>query len=432
VDARVLAEPRPQDLPGLARSRRPWIVAARAPAGARAPAPRRASTADHLAGRVRRHGADRPRPPARGPPGSAASSALGDVVLTGAPRAGDPRQLGGLARGPRGAPPRASALSGAGAGGPHLARPTPATALHHPRPHRPPGRPPGRQQGRRSSSVGRQPVSFGTALVFAPMDVVNPFSAATIDTEYKPGVDAVRLDGFFGHRRQGHRGRRLGGGPDPHDRTATRRWGRSDVVDGRLRPGHGSASPTWSASRALVRGDRRRAAWRSSSSAGPVGLHGDATLTLTSRGGRRRRPLRPGGARRRRPPHLEDDGRRASSTSRRTGARRPRPATSPSRVGAPVHARRAVDDGPRLRRAHGGSQELTPLVAGSAAVVANLLDPSALVAPGLSISAADDVTVGLGGYLAVGARPDAVSRRASTPRRSQVAPPTTRGAGGAR
>ncbi|TVQ92110.1 MAG: hypothetical protein EA397_07995 [Deltaproteobacteria bacterium] len=46
--------------------------------------------------------------------------------------------------------------------------------------------------------VGRQPISFGTGRFFTPLDLVNPFTPATIDTEYKPGVDAIRLDLYHG------------------------------------------------------------------------------------------------------------------------------------------------------------------------------------------------------------------------------------------
>ncbi|PJA41839.1 MAG: hypothetical protein CO182_05650, partial [Lysobacterales bacterium CG_4_9_14_3_um_filter_62_6] len=47
-------------------------------------------------------------------------------------------------------------------------------------------------------TVGRQPVTFGRALLFTPMDLVNPFNPAVVDQEYKPGVDAVRADVFAG------------------------------------------------------------------------------------------------------------------------------------------------------------------------------------------------------------------------------------------
>ena len=39
--------------------------------------------------------------------------------------------------------------------------------------------------------VGRQALSWGNGLFYAPMDLVNPFDPATIDTEYKPGDDMI-------------------------------------------------------------------------------------------------------------------------------------------------------------------------------------------------------------------------------------------------
>lgn len=46
--------------------------------------------------------------------------------------------------------------------------------------------------------VGRQPVTFGSTFFFTPMDLVAAFSPTTIDREYKPGIDAARVDMFFG------------------------------------------------------------------------------------------------------------------------------------------------------------------------------------------------------------------------------------------
>ena len=47
-------------------------------------------------------------------------------------------------------------------------------------------------------TIGRQALTFGQGRVFTPLDRVSPFSPVSIDREYKPGVDAVRLDGFWG------------------------------------------------------------------------------------------------------------------------------------------------------------------------------------------------------------------------------------------
>lgn len=46
--------------------------------------------------------------------------------------------------------------------------------------------------------VGRQALSFGQGRAFTPLDRVSPFSPASVDREYKPGVDALRLDGYWG------------------------------------------------------------------------------------------------------------------------------------------------------------------------------------------------------------------------------------------
>lgn len=47
-------------------------------------------------------------------------------------------------------------------------------------------------------TLGRQVISFGQGRVFTPLDRVNPFSPTVIDREYKPGVDALRIDGYWG------------------------------------------------------------------------------------------------------------------------------------------------------------------------------------------------------------------------------------------
>ena len=47
-------------------------------------------------------------------------------------------------------------------------------------------------------TLGRQAVGFGQGKLFTPLDLVTPLSATTLDTEYKPGVDALRVDGYTG------------------------------------------------------------------------------------------------------------------------------------------------------------------------------------------------------------------------------------------
>jgi len=43
-------------------------------------------------------------------------------------------------------------------------------------------------------AVGRQPITFGRGYLWTPYDLLATFSPTEIDTEFKPGVDAVRLD----------------------------------------------------------------------------------------------------------------------------------------------------------------------------------------------------------------------------------------------
>ena len=43
-------------------------------------------------------------------------------------------------------------------------------------------------------AIGRQPYGFGSIVLFSPLDVIAPFPPEIIDSEYRPGVDAVRVD----------------------------------------------------------------------------------------------------------------------------------------------------------------------------------------------------------------------------------------------
>jgi hypothetical protein len=53
-------------------------------------------------------------------------------------------------------------------------------------------------QGPVRLTVGRQAVTFGKGRIFTPLDLVSAFRPTTLDTSYKPGVDAVRADLFEG------------------------------------------------------------------------------------------------------------------------------------------------------------------------------------------------------------------------------------------
>jgi hypothetical protein len=51
-----------------------------------------------------------------------------------------------------------------------------------------------------TATLGRQPVTFGRGTIWHPSDVISAFSLTEVDTEYKPGVDAARVDVAFGDR----------------------------------------------------------------------------------------------------------------------------------------------------------------------------------------------------------------------------------------
>jgi len=49
-------------------------------------------------------------------------------------------------------------------------------------------------------AIGRQPISLGRAKIWRPEDLLAGFSLTEVDTEYKRGVDAVRMDWTIGER----------------------------------------------------------------------------------------------------------------------------------------------------------------------------------------------------------------------------------------
>lgn len=247
-------------------------------------------------------------------------------------------------------------------------------------------------------TLGRQPISFGTGLVFAPLDLVNPFSPATIDSEYKPGVDAARVDVFAGTA-----GRV----------SAVAAWaGALPLTDSDAEPvdlgdvviaanGQGTVGVTdIQGFVGLVRGDQVLGA-AVASSVGPIGVHGDVTFT------------NPG-----------EEATEASPFVRAVVGGEGRPTTTttiavelylqtlggaePAEYGLGIlNPRFLRGELWLLGRYYGAltvSQEITPLLSGTASVIANLGDPSALLVPAVAYSLGDEATIGAGGYVSLGAR----------------------------
>ncbi len=251
-------------------------------------------------------------------------------------------------------------------------------------------------------TAGRQPVSFGTGLVFTPMDIVNPFLGATIDTEYKPGIDALRADVFGGVSARG---------------TLVAAW------VGPLPIHHSDVDPSFDDLMLATSGGFTvgttdiiglLAYARSepvvgvgfTGSIGPAGAHGEATLTVPAEDAEEDEPF---------------------VRALVGGDWRPTPTTT---LSAEVYVQTfgASDPsgyldilaGPRVARgevwtvgrwyaAVMASQEITPIVDASVAVIGNLEDPSTIIAPGVGWSVADEAVVAVGAYGGVGARPDTIS-----------------------
>lgn len=247
-------------------------------------------------------------------------------------------------------------------------------------------------------TLGRQPVTFGTGLIFTPMDVVNPFSAATIDTEYKPGIDAVRLDGYTGTA-----GRLSGvvAWASASDLTEARDRVTADdlilALNGQTTVGVTDVQLLAGA----VRGEGVFGAGLVSA-IGPIGVHGDATLTLPGLDARQDDPFVRA--------MIGADGRPTGTTgvsleAYYQGLGAASPAGYLDVLGGPRAARAEIWQAGRWYGALAVSQEVTPLVAASAALIANLADPSALLTGSLSWSSSDSTTVALGAFAGLGARP---------------------------
>jgi len=80
--------------------------------------------------------------------------------------------------------------------------------------------------------LGRQPIGFGRIVLFSPLDVIAPFPPDALDTDVRPGVDALRVARYFGL------GGQLGGtlvfgqdsGSDSYLLTFSHNWNGIDIL----------------------------------------------------------------------------------------------------------------------------------------------------------------------------------------------------------
>ncbi len=234
-------------------------------------------------------------------------------------------------------------------------------------------------------TAGRQAITFGQGTSFTPMDLVAPFTPATLDTSYKPGVDAVRADLFLGMAGQV---------------SVLAAYLGESSLDGIALLGH--AQVTLGATDVAVLGGMIYgdpmvgvSVW---APIGPVGVYGDVTLT----------GLKPN-------PFV-----RAV-----VGAMvRPGPTTM---LSAEVYGQRfgtsdkseylLIGMGERYQRSElwlsghlyasvAVSQEITPLLSANVALLGNLLDPSFYLLPSISWAAAENADLSFGAQVGLGKRPD--------------------------
>ena len=245
--------------------------------------------------------------------------------------------------------------------------------------------------GQSTIRLGRQAISFGHGMVFNPMDLVQPFSIATIDNEYKAGIDALRVERYFGMTGQ---------------ITGVVAYAGSWDVDGLTAVLNANGTFGWtdiSLFGGMVRSDRVIGTGVASS-IGAVGIHSDVTLTV--------------------PESDEED----SFVRLTTGAFwRPFDTSSVTMeyyyqsLGADS-AEEYLDFAQSDRYARGElwvmgqhylslawAQEITALSSGNIALIGNVVDASMLLSPSLSISVSDDVQLVAGGFVGVGARPETTS-----------------------
>jgi hypothetical protein len=243
---------------------------------------------------------------------------------------------------------------------------------------------------RASVSLGRQPVTFGKAHFWNPLDVFQPFDARAFDRDYKPGVDAARLDVELG---------------ETSGVTAVCAWGRRDgsAPPGADRTGsaallHAYASLAgWDVA---AQGGKVYGGWQLggglAGSAGPVDLRAEAAAFLPERGD----PLPRGLAATAAAGHRFQDGTTVEAQLLYQGAARA--GTLADRV-ALLAAGRLLQASPLVA---GGlaERDLGALVRGSVGLLASLWDGSLALMPGITASLSNEAELVAGATVGAGRR----------------------------
>lgn len=242
-------------------------------------------------------------------------------------------------------------------------------------------------------TIGRQPISFGSTYFFTPMDLVAPFSPTVVDREYKPGVDAVRVDGYIGTSGK---------------ITAVAAYAGDWDLDGLVIAGHGSFTVGVYDIGLFVGSIHRETVLGAGfiGALGPVGFRGEATITFRKDHiERKKRPFVRAvlSADHALPNNVHVTG---EVYYQSFGGKDPEdylPLTATDRF-----ERGEVWAMGRWYAALSVSFELTPLLSGSAFVMGNLGDGSCLIGPTLSWSVAGNADLSFGANVGLGKRPDEI------------------------
>ena len=225
--------------------------------------------------------------------------------------------------------------------------------------------------------------------MFTPMDLVNPFNPATVDSEYRPGVDSVRADVYWGFSNQV---------------TLAAAYAGSWDLEGTILAAYGQTTlGLWDLGLfgAVVHEDLVGGV-AVAGSVGPVGVTAEATVT--------------------RPPEDADE----EPFVRATAGGMWIPHERLSLTGSVYFQSNGADDPddylkkylePRYERGElwavgrwyagvSAGFQINPTLSASLFAIANLGDLSAMVGPGLAWSVSDRSDLVLSGYYGLGERPD--------------------------
>lgn len=241
-----------------------------------------------------------------------------------------------------------------------------------------------------SLTLGRQPITFGKAHFWNALDLFSPFAATAFDRDFKPGVDAARLDVALG---------------EVSGVTAVVAAGRSDGV---APPG-----TSWRGSAALLhayttragvdlaaQGGKVQGGWHLGAAAagtlGPLDLRAEAAAFLPSPGEARPRGVTAvAGVGHRFDSGLVLDAELLFQETARTGS---------------LAARLALEQQGRLLQASPlvigafAERDLTPLLHGSLGLLCSASDGSLAVLPGLTYSLSDEADLVAGLVVGAGRR----------------------------